>query len=464
MTLHSAESSRRQLMARHAGMLYTRVVLDGKRIDRVSMADILRQTFVTPPFTAMADVFDLAGGFMPRDDAGVHFDHEPPFPPTAVLHDHGDTQAYVDDYHHHLCASVHRAALPFRRPCLLQSGGKDSTSLAIALARERSDALCATYLAGCEEDEVASAGHVARTLGLRHRVIVGNASRAYRIYVDAVADMPLITADFALLSYLEMASELRKDNVDGILDGIGADVYFGGAHSFRLAALQRLARRWPRAGGLTSVPLIDRSFSLCYLASTLTMSPWQRHFPGSRFTDEETDTLLGEPLAAASRLRSDGFEQAIARLTPGQARVLSFTVSEPGASRAKAYCASDAVGIPVAYPFADAAFTRWARHALPGRLKHGDTGRQDKVAMRLHIARRFSDLPYVGRKGSFRFDVRALAEAHYDDVVAMAEQCRHDLPGAPAWLKENRRRRGNKFHASKFYVLAILLPWLRARQ
>jgi hypothetical protein len=34
------------------------------------------------------------------------------------------------------------------------------------------------------------------------------------------------------------------------------------------------------------------------------------------------------------------------------------------------------------------------------------------------------------------------------------------LPGAPAWLARHRQRLDNKYDASKFYLLAVVLPWL----
>jgi hypothetical protein len=37
------------------------------------------------------------------------------------------------------------------------------------------------------------------------------------------------------------------------------------------------------------------------------------------------------------------------------------------------------------------------------------------------------------------------------------------MPGAARWLERNRGRMANKFFASKFYLLAVTLPWLLSR-
>jgi hypothetical protein len=102
-------------------------------------------------------------------------------------------------------------------------------------------------------------------------------------------------------------------------------------------------------------------------------------------------------------------------------------------------------------------------HEVPRDLLVDPTTRDNKVLVRQHIATRFRDLPYVSRKGSFRFDLRGLAKARFDQVHAFAEKASPLLPGATRWLERNRRRLDNKYHASKFYLLAVVLPWITAR-
>jgi hypothetical protein len=72
-------------------------------------------------------------------------------------------------------------------------------------------------------------------------------------------------------------------------------------------------------------------------------------------------------------------------------------------------------------------------------------------------------LPYVDRKGSFRFDLRGLARCRFEQVHAYAGLARDVLPGASAWLERNRRLLDNKYHASRFYLLAVVLPWITQR-
>src|SRR5690606_40467860 len=101
--------------------------------------------------------------------------------------------------------------------CALPICGKDSTSLAIAVAQARPDTRCLTYLGGREEDEVASARAVARQLGLRHEALVCDPGRAYERYLAMVPRMPLLSADFAMLSYADLTTEIARNGGDGVL-------------------------------------------------------------------------------------------------------------------------------------------------------------------------------------------------------------------------------------------------------
>lgn len=125
------------------------------------------------------------------------------------------------------------------------------------------------------------------------------------------------------------------------------------------------------------------------------------------------------------------------------------------------YTAS-AMSLRLGYPFCDAHLRDWVFEQLPNDLLIGPGG-INKVMVRRHIARRFQHLPYLAAKGSFRFDLRGLARQRFDQVYAFALEGRALLPGAAHWLDLHRNRLDNKYFASKFYLLAVMLPWLQNR-
>jgi asparagine synthetase B (glutamine-hydrolysing) len=365
-------------------------------------------------------------------------------------------------YHRLLCEAVSLSTTGMQSPWLLQSGGKDSTSMAIAVAEAAPQTTCITYLGGEEENEVASARLVARKLGLRHESLVCDPGRSYDRYLAIVPRMPLLTADFALLSYVDLATEIVADGGDGIIDALGSDPYFGVPAHWQNRVLALLARRLQLPLGVLEWRLVGNSFRLCYALGTLQMDGFERFFPGSRFTDAEVDGLFGSQIATLSRRRLETFRADIARANSMEARRrVSATILE-SAIFAKGMYAAKALALRLAYPYCEARLCDWVFHEVPDDRLIGPGG-VNKVLVRQHIARHFQKLPYVAAKGSFRFDLRGLASQRFEQVHAFAMQTQALLPGAPRWLERNRRLLRNKYVASKFYLLAIALPWLRNR-
>lgn len=435
------------------------------RIDPVSVADLLRNSFVYPPHSILEDVKLVTPGF----DAQTDMRSDPSF--RFLFRDRdrsrrttGASKDWVGTYHQLLCEAVTESCQGIRSPWLLQSGGKDSTTLAIAAAEARPETACITYLGGREEDEIASARTIAKTLGLRHETLVCDPGRAYDRYVAIAARMPLLTADFALLSYVDLATEVAAGGGDGVVDGLGSDWYFGMALQHQQRLLAALARGLRLPFALSELPLIDRSFTLCFVLSSLEMTRVERLFPGSRFSDAEVDELFGRNVSHLSRARLATFQAELESAeTPNEWRAMVASISGGAAAFAKGLYTLEAMSLRPAYPFCNSRLRDWVHQEVPRELLLDPATNDNKVLVRQHIATRFHDLPYVTRKGSFRFNLRGLAKARFDQVHELSRRASHLLPGATLWLERNRHRLDNKYHASKFYLLAVVLPWITAR-
>ncbi len=437
-------------------------VRDAAALDQVSIADLLRNAFVYPPHSIYRDVKFAISGFEENQDLHraprFHFSYQSSRAPRPRL-DAVDGTLLLKTYHELLCGAVSRSCAGMRSPWLMQSGGKDSTSMAIAAAEARPDVACITYLGGHEENEVDSARFVARQLGLRHEALVCDPGRAYERYLAMVPRMPLLTADFAMLSYADLATEIAANGGDGVLDALGSDHYFGMPMHWRqrLKALLALRLRLPR--GLLESRLISQNFRLSYLLGTLQMDAFERSFPGSRFSDVEVDALLGCPIADRSRQRLMLFQADIEAASSMEARRRVAATIVESASFGKGMFTTSALSLLLAYPYRDERLCEWTFHEVPDALLIGPRG-VNKVLVRQHIAQHFQQLPYVRTKGSFRFDLCGLARQRFDQVHAFAVQAQSLLPGAVDWLESHRSRLDNKYLASKFYLLAITLPWL----
>ncbi len=435
-------------------------------LDRVSVADVLRNGFVYPPHSIYEDVKLVTFGFSQDEDMCG----SPRF--RFKFRDAGKSPApsgareyWVQGWHERLVAAIRRATDEIRRPWLLQSGGKDSTAMAIGVAEARPDTTCLTYLGGHEENEVDSARHVAHKLGLRHEALVCDPGRAYDRYLGIVDRMPLLTGDFALLSYVDLATEVAGHGGDGVIDGLGTDSYFGNPENRQKRILSMLARGWRLPRWVMELPLVERSFALCFMLGTVQMNRDERIFPGSRFTDAEVDELFGAPMAARSRARLEVFRDEIeSSVNPDERRDIIMSIAGSTGAFAKGLFTASALSLRMAYPFCDPELREWVYSEVPRSHLVDPVTKENKALMRAYIASRFGKLPYVERKGSFRFDLRGLARARYEQVHAQARQARDILPGAQAWLERNRRRLDNKYFASKFYLLAVLLPWFLVRR
>jgi hypothetical protein len=435
-------------------------------LDRVSIGDLLRNSFVYPPHSIYRDVKVATTGFEPEQDLhrnpSFRFQGQSAHALARPKATEVDGEALVDTYHRLLCEAVARATASMRAPWMLQSGGKDSTSLAIAAAEAAPQTTCITYLGGFEENEIESARSVARKLGLRHEALVCDPVRAYERYLAMVPRMPLLTADFAVMSYADLATEIAAGGGDGILDGLGSDPYFGVPTHWQQDVLMLLARGVRLPARVFDSQVVGRSFLLSYALGTLQMDAFERFYAGSRFSDAEVDALFGQPIASQSRERLELFRQDIAAARSVEARRrVSATIVEAAIFGKGMYVAS-ATGLRLAYPYCDRQLSDWVFNDVPDSYLIGP-GNTNKVLVRRHIARYFERLPYVAAKGSFRFDLCGLARQCFDQVHAFALQTQALLPGAPLWLETHRHRLGNKYYASKFYLLAIVLPWLISR-
>ena len=433
-----------------------------RTIDPVAVADVLRNAFVYPPNSIFEDVKLVTFGFCPSEDMRrspkFHFKFRDSGKRGQTL----EQQDWVGIYHRLLCEAVADSTRCARQPWLLQSGGKDSTTLAIAAADARPDTICMTYLGGREENEVESAAFVARTLGLKHETLVCDPARAYDRYLAIADRMPLLTADFALLSYVDLATEIAGQGGDGVLDGLGADSYFGMPVSRQQRLLKWLAKSVRLPPGVSTLPLLDRSFAASFLLGTLQMSKIERVFPGSRFTDAEVDEMFGKRVSDRSRARLQPFLREIASAaSEDEWRDMSASIAGSAGAFAKGLYTCAALGLRAVYPFTDVRFREWVYREVPPHMMIDPVTKSNKILVRDHIATRFPDLPYVKTKGSFRFDVRGLAKSRIDTVHDFAAQARDILPGATTWLDRNRKSLDNKYHASKFYLLAVVLPWIQ---
>ena len=334
--------------------------------------------------------------------------------------------------------------------------------MAIAVAEAAPQTACVAYLGGDEENEIASARLVARKLGLRHESLVCDPGRSYDRYLAIVSRMPLLTADFALLSYVDLATEILANGGDGILDALGSRSVLRRA---RPLAESRTGAAGP--GAATTVwrarmAPCRQQFQTLLCAWNVADGRLRAILPRVAFHRCRGQWIARKRDSHAVQASAEGIRADIAQADSMEARRrVSATVLE-SAIFAKGMYAAKALALHLAYPYCEKHLCDWVFHEVPDDWLIGPGG-VNKVLVRRHIAQHFKELPYVATKGSFRFDLCGLASQRFDQVHAFAVQARALLPGAPHWLERHRSLLRNKYVASKFYLLAIALPWLCSR-
>lgn len=432
-------------------------------IDFQSIMEILRNGVPFTPHTTDQNIKMLSLGVGLEKNENINkFFFKFPFNSSEQEENNYSLEESVEIYHQLLTKSIENKLANSKSPYFLQSAGKDSTSIAIALAELRPGTDCITYLGGVEEDELFSARKIANYLGLKHNSLVSDPKRAYERYLKQIPKLKLITGDFAFLSYFDILGEIAPTGTDTIIDGLGSDVYFGAPLSLKQKFLNSLAINIRIPSSLYSLPFFRNSFKACYAISTLELTQFERFFPGSRFGIDEIAGLFSHSHHINPNLRSDLFMDDFNNISSADSqRAFALAILEAGGAFAKGRFSAHSYGMNVVYPFCDDNLALYVSK-LPKAFKY--EGGVNKIIVRHHISKHFKHLPYVSSKGSFRFNLTKFAAEAFDQVFHYAELNAETLPGARNWLIKNRLYLNNKFFASKFYLLAIVLPWLYQQQ
>ena len=357
-----------------------------------------------------------------------------------------------------LAGSVERRLAGVDPIVLALSGGKDSTSVAAALAvaglADRTVAV--TFSNGVDDPEPVIAAETARRFGLRHEVVTlpddpGVVEDRLRVFFRN-SHRP--SGDYAQLPYA-LAISRAVEFGDVVVDGGGNDSYMGFLPSrrdlvkFRLRIRGRTSRRV--AGRLTPV-----GSPVNYLARpraavglplrTLRFHEIRRFYPDAvdprDFWEEESQRTRHLEL-------------------PDLLRVAAVRHVDPQASMLKLRLATAAFGARPVMPFCDDAIADYYFH-LPEEARFDAARGRTKVLLRELLARYADyDADRVG-KHPFRFDGPGFLRRHrrfvVDEILGCALWDRAALePMVRRWFDELQRRPET---AHALVVLFQVSAWL----
>jgi asparagine synthase (glutamine-hydrolysing) len=334
-----------------------------------------------------------------------------------------------------LLLAVVRDSIPPRgRVALSLSGGKDSSTLAVALSKICPDRVLAFTVGMADKrvDEGNDAALVCKALGLEHVVHVATddelASGVHEL--TAALDQPV--GDLAAMPYYVAMRALPED-CHVLLDGSGNDYYFGCNIGWKLKRLeQRLGIQNKLPGPLWKMLLGGMSMTtsrMKMLAETW-RKPVEETFVGwEGWTQPELSRLLS---------REVSFEDSywwrtvrtldLARPIELQTEAICH-VWEPSTAFRKAVHFGQSTGRIVRLPFTDQRLVTWA-NALPAELKYN--GKINKYLMRAYMKANLPREIVEKPKHGFIFDLnRVLMNPAYPWAEEMSRGGR--LRFAPDW-------------------------------
>lgn len=322
---------------------------------------------------------------------------------------------------------------------LMMSSGKDSVSIAVALAEGgHAEIPCITYRPHPADMENEVAADVCRTLGLEHHTfdLPVDPAVVEEILIRFFEGSPRPCGDDAQIPYALVVGSRGLTN-GAVLDGSGSDFYMGfvpgpGAvrkHRYRIRS-EFVARAVERV-----VP-VDSSLNY------LTRSRLATSLPGRAFRLPDTRRFYPDVVDTRPWWRSLSEETSeFSNLDIGNAVMQLF--EDQAGVHLKAHVAAQAFGIQAAFPYCDPEIADYAFDLPLGDRFDPDTG-VTKILLRQMLLEAIGyDAEAVG-KHYFGFEGDRFLVDHRSFVLSEIAQCTlwssNVVPLAESWLDQLERR------------------------
>jgi asparagine synthase (glutamine-hydrolysing) len=197
---------------------------------------LLQSGVIPPPKTIYRDIYVLGIGdkAMVRSDGrkiSLEFDHDFPFRNAERLSP--DEMTPDEDQILQLVAEATISRVDPSRPTFLfHSAGKDSNTIALALAEAgwQNRVSLITHKSTGEKDESGISAHIARKLGFSHCVLHGKVKPSIdeiKSVKNYFTEAPLPSTDKVTLAYPFYSHQVPSLEGANLIDGMGNDVYIG---------------------------------------------------------------------------------------------------------------------------------------------------------------------------------------------------------------------------------------------
>lgn len=206
------------------------------KVSTEGLSFLLQSGVVPPPKTAYQDIYILGIGDMARVSTvngkiDIQFSHEFPFLNAKRLH--ADEMQPDEDLILQMLAEATISRIDESKPSFLfHSAGKDSNSIALALAEAgwQDKVTLITHKSKGQADESEISTKIAKQLGFKHQILheVDQLQAEHKQAInDYFVNAPFPCTDNVTLAYPLYAHQLPELKGANIIDGMGNDVFIG---------------------------------------------------------------------------------------------------------------------------------------------------------------------------------------------------------------------------------------------
>ena len=387
-------------------------------LDEQAMAEFLHYLYVPAPLTILKKIHAVLPGHVLWLDEKIRQER---YSPPRFVRGAGtvesypterSTERYLPEFEKLLLHAVEDCVPRRGRIALALSGGKDSSTLAVALSKVCPDRVLAFNVGSTDErfNETKDAALVGKALGFAFQSYIPtdrDLARGLRHFAS-VQDNPV--GDPAALPYF-LAMKNLPDDCSVILDGTGNDYYFGipsygkGVHRYRLRL--QIERNMPLNVWKLILRLMSWGPGWMRELREYWSKPSEESFVAwDGWTAEELSTLFRRQVSFADTylwelMQKGESEDWVTLLTN-----VVCGVWEPHTAYRKAMLAH-ALGKGIRFPFTDNRLAQFINR-LPVALKF--EGGKNKVLLRAYMAKHLPQEILIKPKAPFVFDLNRLMQ------------------------------------------------------
>jgi hypothetical protein len=406
------------------------------------MSQFLHHGLIPPPHTEWEEVWFVGMGdravlASTPDGIDLSFDRTYPF---LEANSTGESRASASELLELLTTAVDRQLFDAgNEGFLMMSSGKDSVSVAVALAEgDHGDIPCITYRSDPTNTENELASEICGKLGLKHRTLdfPVDTSVVEKSLIRFFEGSPRPCGDDAQIPYALAVGDsgLARGSV---FDGSGNDLYMGIVPSSKVQTKQRFRIRSETvARGVERVIPVDSSVNY------LTRSRVPTALPGRAFRLRDTKQFYPEVVDTRPWWRQISADTATIDEVDLETAVVSIFQDQAGV-HLKAHVAAQAFGIQASLPYCDPDLVDYFFN-LPVADKYDTNSGVTKILLRRMLLQTIDyDADAVG-KHYFGFAGDRFLIEHRSFVLSEISQCSlwsSDVVSiAASWLDQLERR------------------------